>query len=132
MRSRFSYHERMPSTQDPRAEAIEWKKRSLGEIRELVGALKEAVKQVDKLCSVTKTATGRICRSADKAARRYEQILDEESDNYEANANAMTALQDVPSADEQAEDAKTQAVEALEGLISHLEEVKEAVAAVDL
>lgn len=110
-----------------RSEATEWKKKSLRSLREIISALKGARRDVDGMLGSTKNAVAQIGQEAAKIAKSYDRNLNDGDDDYDRDSGTMDALRDVPDAGDQADDAKAQISEALDGLISHLEEIRDAI-----
>ena len=108
------------STVQARMAAIAWKKSSLERLKQTVGLLREFHSNLDKLCSSVKAVVGDVYRDANQIIKQYDKYLDEGSERYEQDYDAMSALQEVSSADEEADDVKLQAGDSLDGLLSHL------------
>ena len=111
---------------------IEWKKKSLNDIKQVIALLKEADKNLKILCRTGKASVAGSDKSASQLAKEYARILDEDSEDYFTNAEAMDALEQITNANEEFEDTSVQVDEALDGLISALEEIKRAISEVKL
>jgi hypothetical protein len=110
-------------TDEAREAAIAWKKASLKKLQQTIAVAREFNSNFKKLCDSIKAVAKDVSRGGDQIARQYDRYLDEESERYEQDADAMSALQEVPLADEQVDDVKLQVGESLEGLLSHLDEI---------
>lgn len=113
-----------------RAEAIAWKKGSLAKIGQARTLLREFRANLNKMCDGVRAVVRDAGRDAERIARVYDRGLNEESEDYDRDADAMAALNDFPGIDEEVEDAKLQAGDSLDGLLTQLDEVLSAVKAV--
>jgi hypothetical protein len=119
------------SIEQARAEAVVWKKESQARLKSALALLREFRKSLDKLCDGLRSTAVAVERDATRVAKMYERALDEESEEYDSDWDMMTTLQEIPVIADEADDTKLQAGEAIEGLISQLEEVIEAVKAIE-
>lgn len=114
----------------PRQSAIEWKKDSIAQLRRTLALLRELRKYLSKACDGVKATVDHVADQGERVAREYDRSLDEESEDYGRDADAMSALQEIPGIDDEVEDAKLQAGESIDGLIGLLDEVLSTVQAV--
>jgi len=120
----------------PGEDLAAWRKRNLAELGTTIGTLRKIKSGVVRACDAVKSTAKKISREAEQRAQECERALgeigdDADADEYAEYADAKDALDGVLDADEQADDAKLQVGDSLDGLIAHLEEIKEAVKAID-
>ena len=120
------------SIDNARASAITWKRESLDKLRKTREVVREFKDNLSKLCGSVKAAVKGVEQGGARLAKQYDKYLNDESETYEDDANAMDALNEVPSIDEYADDTKLQAGESLEGLLAQLDETIEAVQGIKL
>jgi ABC-type transporter Mla subunit MlaD len=112
----------------PRAQAIEWKRKSLIDLHQLLQALQQTRTALAGMLQTAQQTLRAMNKDAERIARAYDDSIEESSPHYYRDADALGEIGGFPdSVVEVAGDARSQVAEALEALA---DEVKRTLAVV--
>ena len=110
-----------------RDRAVSWKTTSLAQLQDAISALREGRRVLGEALARSRSAVELVGHEAVRIAREYDRVIDEDSEDYETDSNAMTGLEDTYGACRQVEDVGFEIGREINELIAQLEEIRKSV-----